>query len=235
MELSNEFEVSLPFDEAWAVLTDLARVAPCLPGAQMQATDGDEYLGTIDVKVGPITAHYEGTAHIVERDVDAGRVVLVASGRDTNGQGTASASITALLHETSGRTHVSLLTDVTISGKVAQFGGDDLADVSARVMAEFVANLASMVAGGPTAVRASGASATPATRSIEGDAGERTVDVATIVDDAPVLRAVEPAGAEPVDVLGAAGTSALKRLLPFVVVGLALALLVRSLRRRRRA
>lgn len=231
MELSNEFEVGLPFDEAWSMLTDLGRIAPCLPGATVLATDGDEYHGTIEVKIGPIAAHYEGNAHIVERDVEAGRVVLVASGKDTNGQGTASVSVTALLVESLGGTHVSLLTDLTISGKVAQFGRGDLAEVSTKVMERFVENVESLIAAGSVPVGA--ATAAGATIAIESEIGERTVDVATIVGEVPALRAVGSPQSEPVDLIEVAGTPVIKRLLPFVAVGIALALLVRALRRRR--
>src|SRR5580704_18685817 len=97
MELKNEFRVSVPIDVAWAVLTDLERIAPCMPGAQLQEVEGDEYRGTVKVKVGPITAQYKGVARIVETDAAAHKVVIQAEGRDTRGQGNATATITATL------------------------------------------------------------------------------------------------------------------------------------------
>ena len=96
MELKNEFHVSVPIDVAWAVLTDLERVAPCMPGAELQEVEGDEYRGIVKVKVGPITAQYKGSARFVEKDDEQHRAVLLAEGRDTRGQGNASATVTAI-------------------------------------------------------------------------------------------------------------------------------------------
>src|SRR5690606_29361624 len=120
---------------------DLERIAPCLPGAQLQEVDGDDYIGTVKVKVGPITAHYAGKARFVERDEAGRRAVLSADGRDKRGQGNASATITATLTPAGDRTEVRVVTDLSISGKVAQFGRGVLADVSAKLMDQFVANL----------------------------------------------------------------------------------------------
>ena len=114
MELSNEFEVAAPIERTWKVLTDLERIAPCLPGAQLQEVEGEEHRGVIKVKVGPITAQYKGKAVFVERDDAAHRAVLQADGRDTRGQGNASATISALLTATDGGTHVSVDTDLTL-------------------------------------------------------------------------------------------------------------------------
>mgnify|MGYP002369097522 CR=1 FL=1 len=129
MELSNEFDVAAPIDQAWRVLTDLERIAPCLPGAQLQEVEGDEYRGIIKVKVGPVTAQYKGKATVVERDEAAGRAVLSADGRDTRGQGNASATITAQLTPSDAGTHVVVDTDLKVTGKVAQFGRGVMADV----------------------------------------------------------------------------------------------------------
>ena len=114
MELSNEFEVAAPIERTWKVLTDLERIAPCLPGAQLQEVEGEEHRGVIKVKVGPITAQYKGKAVFVERDDAAHRAVLQADGRDTRGQGNASATISALLTATDGGTHVSVDTDLSV-------------------------------------------------------------------------------------------------------------------------
>ena len=119
MELSNSFEVERPIDEAWAVLTDVERIAPCLPGAKLEEVDGDEYKGIVKVKVGPITAQYKGTATFVERDDDAHRAVLKADGRDTRGAGNASALITARAEALGPTTtKVDVDTDMTVTGKV---------------------------------------------------------------------------------------------------------------------
>lgn len=163
MELSNEFEVAAGIDEAWTVLTDLERIAPCLPGATLKEVadvDGTtEYRGTVKVKVGPVQATYKGEAHIVEADREAGRVLLVAAGREARGQGTASASIEAVLTERDGDdgpiTHVGLVTDLSITGKVAQFGRGVLGEVSGKLLDQFVQNVeATVLSGGDAAAEA---------------------------------------------------------------------------------
>jgi carbon monoxide dehydrogenase subunit G len=141
MELVNEFHVAVPVDEAWNVLTDVERIAPCLPGAELQEIEGEQYRGVVKVKVGPITAQYKGTASFVEQDATAHRAVLKAEGRDTRGQGNANATVTATLAEEAGGTTVKVVTDLTITGKVAQFGRGALAEVSGKLIAQFVHNL----------------------------------------------------------------------------------------------
>jgi carbon monoxide dehydrogenase subunit G len=146
MELTNDFEVAVSLDEAWKVLTDVERIAPCLPGAQLQEVEGDEYRGIVKVKVGPITASYKGAASFLELDEMSHRAVLRAEGRETRGQGNASATITAMLAETaSGGTKVSVVTDLNITGKVAQFGRGVLGDFSAKLLEQFVSNLETTV------------------------------------------------------------------------------------------
>src|ERR1700683_827592 len=129
MELTNEFEVAVPVAEAWSVLTDVERIAPCLPGAELKEVEGDEYRGVVKVKVGPISASYRGAAHFEELDEATHRAVLKAEGRETRGQGNASATITATLSESGSGTKVQVATDLSITGKVAQFGRGVLADV----------------------------------------------------------------------------------------------------------
>jgi len=141
MELVHEFTVAVPVEQAWDVLTDVARIAPCMPGAELTGVDGGTYRGQVKIKVGPITAQYKGTASFAEKDEAARRVVLKASGRDTRGQGTASATVTAAMAEEAGSTTVSIVTDLSVSGRVAQFGRGVMADVSARLLEQFVHNL----------------------------------------------------------------------------------------------
>jgi carbon monoxide dehydrogenase subunit G len=145
MELTNEFEVAVPLDEAWAVLTDVERIAPCLPGAELKEIEGDEYRGVVKVKVGPITASYQGVAQFEQLDEVAHRAVLKAEGRETRGQGNASATITATLSPSQIGTKVEVATDLAITGKVAQFARGTLADVSAKLLDQFVRNLETMV------------------------------------------------------------------------------------------
>jgi carbon monoxide dehydrogenase subunit G len=141
MELTNDFEVAVPVERAWAVLTDVERIAPCMPGAQLQEVEGDEYRGVVKVKVGPITAQYKGMAHFTELDDANRKAVLRAEGRDTRGQGNANATITATLEGHDDTTAVRVITDLTVTGKVAQFGRGVMADVSAKLMGQFVSCL----------------------------------------------------------------------------------------------
>lgn len=138
MELTNEFRVGVGVERAWEVLTDVERIAPCLPGAQLQEVEGEEYRGIVKVKVGPITAQYNGKATFVSRDATERVVVLRAEGRETRGQGNASATISATLVPDGEGTRVSVLTDLTVTGKVAQFGRGVLADVSGKLLDQFV-------------------------------------------------------------------------------------------------
>jgi hypothetical protein len=138
VELTNDFRVGVPVERAWELLTDVEGIAPCMPGAQLQEIEGDEYRGIVKVKVGPITAQYKGVARFLERDEAAHRAVLRAEGRETRGQGNANATITARLEADGDATNVTVVTDLTITGRVAQFGRGVLADVSAKLLGQFV-------------------------------------------------------------------------------------------------
>jgi carbon monoxide dehydrogenase subunit G len=138
MELTNDFRVGVPVERAWAVLTDVELIAPCMPGAQLQEVEGDEYRGIVKVKVGPITAQYKGAARFVERDDAVHKAVLRAEGRDTRGQGNANATITATLTPDGDGTAVTVTTDLTVTGRVAQFGRGVMADVSSKLLGQFV-------------------------------------------------------------------------------------------------
>ncbi|MGH9231233.1 MAG: SRPBCC family protein [Acidimicrobiales bacterium] len=148
MDLTNEFRVGVPVEEAWEVLTDVERIAPCMPGAQLQEIEGDEYRGVVKVKVGPITAQYKGAARFVEQDEAGHRAVLRAEGRETRGQGNANATITAQLEPDGDGTKISVTTDLTITGRVAQFGRGVLADVSAKLLGQFADCLESKLQAG---------------------------------------------------------------------------------------
>jgi carbon monoxide dehydrogenase subunit G len=146
MEINNAFEVKAPIDVAWATLTDLARIAPCLPGATLTSIEGDIYKGHVTVKVGPIVAKFGGQAIFQERNDAAHRAVLKGEGRDSTGKGNASAIITAQLESVDANTtRCTVNTDLTITGKIAQFGRGALADVSDKWLKQFVVNLESTV------------------------------------------------------------------------------------------
>jgi uncharacterized protein len=226
MELTNEFTVPVPIERAWEVLTDVELIAPCLPGAQLQEIEGDEYRGVVKVKVGPITAQYKGAATFQEQDEAARRMVLKAEGRDTRGQGSASALITVKMSEESGRTHVTVDTDLTIKGKVAQFGRGMIADVSGKLMDEFVDCLEGKLEAPATASRTTpptrSASASAESPAVEADASDATEAAAaatgteqaigtpdgqtpTPADTTAPLFAKSGAGSTPTPVAGATG------------------------------
>jgi carbon monoxide dehydrogenase subunit G len=184
VELTNDFRVGVPVEQAWEVLTDVERIAPCMPGAQLQEIEGDEYRGVVKVKVGPITAQYKGAARFVEQDEAAHRAVLRAEGRETRGQGNANATITAQLDRDGDGTKISVTTDLTITGRVAQFGRGVLADVSSKLLGQFADCLESKLLVGEEA-GGGGAEAGAAT----GDAG----GVAGGVADSPSSAGSSPA------------------------------------------
>jgi uncharacterized protein len=224
MELNHSFSVNLGIDEAWKVLTDLERIAPCLPGAQLQEIEGDIYRGAVKVKVGPISAQFKGQATFQERDDERRRAVLKGEGRDTGGKGNASALITAQLEEVSeGVTTCTVHTDLTITGKVAQFGRGALADVSDKLLAQFSDNLGALLADQPAAEAATEAPAA------EAPAAEATAAEAPAEQQ---VRKIEAPANEPIDLLGTAGAPLLKRLLPVIGGVLVLLLVLRSRRRR---
>jgi len=200
MDLHHEFTVNVPVDEAWRVLTDLERIAPCLPGAQLTAGEGETYRGQVKVKVGPILAQFKGQASFVSRDDAAHTATLKGEGRDTTGKGNASAMITAELtavDATSTRCVVN--TDLSISGKVAQFGRGALADVSDKLLAQFVENLNQLIASAPPPP----ATSAPATQTNE-------------------VRIIDSAEVAPLDLLGTAGAPILKRAIPVIVAAIAI-------------
>lgn len=238
MELNHSFTVQLGIDDAWKVLTDLERIAPCLPGAQLQEIEGDVYRGVVKVKVGPISAQFKGQASFEERDDAHRRAVLKGEGRDTGGKGNASALITAQLEEVSeGVTTCTVHTDLMITGKVAQFGRGALADVSDKLLAQFSDNLGALLAEQPPA-------AAPAQAPVEEAPTDRADTVEATASDAaqspqapaaesapapaaPQIRKIDAPANDPIDLLGTAGAPLLKRLLPVIGGVLVLWLLLR--------
>jgi carbon monoxide dehydrogenase subunit G len=146
MELKHSFTVPVSLDRAWDVLLDVERVAICMPGASLDSIDGDDIAGKIKVKVGPITQVYSGKAHFTERDREAHVVVLEASGRETRGSGTASATVRSELVPAGDQTEVTVLTNLNVTGKAAQFGRGVLAEVSGKLVGIFADNMARMLA-----------------------------------------------------------------------------------------
>ncbi len=215
MDLTNEFRVGVPIDEAWKVLTDAELIAPCMPGAQLTEIDGDTFKGKVKIKLGAITAQYQGKGEWVEQDAENYSAVLKAAGRDTRGQGNAAAEVSMKLTADGDGTKVSVVTDLKVTGKVAQFGRGIMADVTAKLLLQFVECLETKILA-------------PA----DGEAAES----AEPEDNAPLTaptgpRQVNMPEPEAVNLVGAAGLPVVKRVAP-VVIGLFVLWLL--LRRRRR-
>jgi uncharacterized protein len=142
MELTNTFTVPVPIDQAWRIMLNVGQLGPCMPGATIDDITGGDVQGRVKVKLGPITTTYQGKLTFAEQDAAARRVVLNAAGRETHGNGTASAQITAVLTSSGAGTEVTVTTDLSVTGKPAQFGRGIMADVSERIMNQFADNLA---------------------------------------------------------------------------------------------
>jgi carbon monoxide dehydrogenase subunit G len=211
MDLNHEFIVNVPVKDAWVILTDLERIAPCLPGAQLTEVEGETYRGQVKVKVGPIVAQFKGQASFVSRDDVAHTAMLKGEGRDTTGKGTASAIITAQLTEvTPTSTKCTVVTNLTISGKVAQFGRGALADVSDKLLAQFSENLNQLINSSPAPTTTTAATSAPV-------ATPTATTSAPVAAAMPEIRKIESAEVAPLDLLGTAGAPILKRAIPVVV------------------
>lgn len=163
MKIANEFTVSAPIDKAWDVLTDLEQVIPLMPGAQMTGRDGDDVNGKVKVKVGPVTSEFAGKVRFVEQNRDEHRAVIDAKGKEARGTGNAAATVTAQLHDAGDHTRVTVETDLKIVGKLAQFGGGMLQQVSEKLLGQFVESLeAKLAATTPTTAPAAPQPATQA-------------------------------------------------------------------------
>jgi carbon monoxide dehydrogenase subunit G len=182
MELEHSFTVPVPVDQAWDVLLDVEKVAPCMPGATIESVDDDQIRGSIKVKVGPINMTYAGTARFVEKDRAAGVVRLEATGKETRGAGTASASVRSVLEEAGAETKVVVLTTLNVTGKPAQFGRGVMNEVGGRLLTIFAENLAATLAES----HAGGAPGPPAAAEpavAESEAAASAADLSAPVDE----------------------------------------------------
>jgi uncharacterized protein len=212
MKIANQFTVSAPIEQAWDVLCDLEQVIPLMPGAQLTGHEGDDYLGKVKVKVGPVTSEFSGKVRFVELDRDAHRAVIDGKGKEARGTGNAAATVTAQLHEDGDRTSVTVDTDLKIVGKLAQFGSGMLQQVSEKLLGQFVESLEAELA-----AKNAPASETPA------------APTATEPTPSPRHAAPEP---EPIDLLDLAGGDQLKKYGAAAAVVLAVLVLIWVLRRR---
>ncbi|WP_067837805.1 SRPBCC family protein [Nocardia lijiangensis] len=213
MKIANEFTVNAPVEQAWEVLSDLEQVVPLMPGAQMVGWEGDDFLGKLKLKVGPVTSEFTGKAHFVERDEHDHRAVIDGRGRDTRGSGNAAATITTQLREDGDKTRVTVDTDLKIVGKLAQFGSGMLQQVSEKMIGQFVASLEAKLA--------------------EGDS------TAAAVVSGPDSREVRPESVEqpesaPLDLIDLVGPAMIKKYAPAIAFVLAFVLGIILVRRQMR-
>jgi hypothetical protein len=221
-QIVNEFTVNRPIEEAWPIICDVEKIAPCLPGAQLDEIEGDVYRGRVKVKLGAVATEFKGEAQFVERDDDAHTAKLAAKGRDTKGRGNASADITAeaeALSPTS--TKCKVVADIHITGKIAQFGRGIMGDVSKKLIDQFATNLNTMLDEQGTDL----ADAADAREPGAADQPAEATEAAST--DAPKIRKIEGPAAEPVDLADMAGPAVLKRLIPVILAVVLLGLLLR--------
>lgn len=251
MRLDHAFTVPVPVEQAWDVLLDVPRIAPCMPGAALTDFDGEAFNGTVKVKLGPIQLTYKGKGRFVERDEAARRVVIEASGRDVRAAGTAAATVTAVLVPDGDSTRVDVATELTVTGKPAQFGRGMLADVSGKLLGQFADCLAGKLAApapdsSPTPAPSPGPSPSPAASTPEPASPSPSPSAAAVPAPAPSSAAPAPAAqasaapapsdeVEPIDLLKVTGISgAVRRYAPYglaaIVLGVLIWLIVRALR-----
>jgi carbon monoxide dehydrogenase subunit G len=210
MKLTNDFTIAVPIDEAWKMLTDLERVAPCVPGFSLTGQDGDEFTGTMKVKVGAVSVSYDARIRFVDRNDETHLAVMEATAREKRGQGEVKALITSNLKAADGVTEVSLESDIDVTGRVASFGRGILSDVSNRLVGVFVGNVEASMVQPQEAPAVSVNGATRPTREA----------------------APSTAANEPLNLVAVAGAPALRRAAPVLLVLLAAVLLGRRARNR---
>lgn len=209
MDLNNSFVVPADISTAWQTLLDVEAIAPCMPGATLESVDGDNFTGSVKVKLGPVNMTYGGKARFLEKDEAAHKAVIEGTGKETRGSGTASALVTCqLVSEGPNQTRVDVITDLTVTGKPAQFGRGVMQDVAGRIIEQFSANLAATMAAGAASSSASDStgSATPT----------------------PL-----PQVADSIDLLGTAGAPVLKRAIPALIAVVAVVGIIWLIARRR--
>ena len=224
-QIVNEFTVNRPIEEAWPIICDVERIAPCLPGAQLEEIEGDVYRGRVKVKLGAVTTQFKGEAKFVARDDEAHTAQLHGKGRDTGGRGNAEADIYAVAESLSPTsTKCTVTADLHITGKVAQFGRGIMGDVSKKLMDQFATNLNTML-------DEDGSGAAPTTDAAADTFVAPSPDAATDTPPAkPTVRVINGPAAEPIDMADMAGPALLKRAAPVALVLLVLLFLLRRKR-----
>jgi uncharacterized protein len=239
VKMENEFTVEAPVEQAWETLLDLERITPCLPGAALEEESGDEYKGTMTIRLGPVTQKYNGTVSFEETDEESRRAVLKADGKDARGQGTASATITSTLTEEEGGVHVRVETDMHLTGRAAQFGRGVQQEVATKLINQFAECLEKEIMGENTREEPEQPEATEepeeaasANGSTEEEKGEQ--EAKGEEEEKPKRRVIQQDhDVEPLDLGEASREAVLKRVIP-LAAGLGALIVVIWLVRRRR-
>ncbi|MFY9331716.1 MAG: SRPBCC family protein [Candidatus Nanopelagicales bacterium] len=214
MDLTNSFIVPASIDDVWKTLLDVEAIAPCMPGATLDTHEGDNFTGKVKVKLGPVNMTYSGAASFIEKDAATHRAVIEGTGKETRGSGTAKALVTTqLVAEAPDRTRVDVTTDLTVTGKPAQFGRGVMQDVAGRIIDQFAGNLEAVMAAQSVAPAPTGDGSAPAT---------------------PTTPVVLPQAADSIDLLGTAGAPVLKRAVPVIIAVVTIIGIVWLIARRRR-
>lgn len=215
MDLTNSFTVPADIDTAWATLLDVEAIAPCMPGAKLDTVDGDEFTGTVKVKLGPVSLTYGGEAKFLRKDAESHVAVIEGTGKETRGSGTAKATVTTtLVSESATSTRVDVTTNLTITGKAAQFGRGVMQDVAGRLVDQFATNLEGVIA-----ARVSTDAGSQTQESTSSDSGN-------VQTEAPKLPRQPAPQAEALDLGAVAAGPVLKRVVPVVIGVVAVAAIV---------
>ena len=243
MEMDHSFTVPVPPDQAWDILLDVERIAPCMPGASVDEVDGDVVNGRIKVKVGPVSLTYKGTAKFTERDADAHVVVLEASGKETRGAGTASATVRASMTPDGSGTGVTMHTTMNVTGRPAQFGRGVMVEVGSKLVEQFATNLAKLISEGSGANPGSGDAGTAVDGAdVDGTSVDGAGAAASAVPAAPstagaadttTAPAVGAPAEDSLNLVKLAGPVLLKRLVPVLAGAAGVALISRLIWRLR--
>jgi len=236
IELDNSFTVPVPPEQAWDVLLDVERIAPCMPGASVTSVEGDEVAGQVKVKLGPLSLSYKGTAKFTEKDPSTHTIAIEATGKETRGAGTASATVHASLKpdDAEGQTTVSIHTSLNVTGRPAQFGRSLLPEVSGKLIDQFAANLAALIdSTSRSAETGAQAEAAPAQDAAAGDAAGAAAAgtaAATQATAAPAQPVAQLQQEDSLNLIKLVGGPVLKRVLPIVLGAALIAILVRPIR-----
>jgi uncharacterized protein len=237
IELDNSFTVPVPPEQAWDVLLDVERIAPCMPGATVTSVEGDEIAGQVKVKLGPLSLSYKGTAKFIEKDPASHTIAIEATGKETRGAGTASATVHASLKpdDAEGQTTVSIHTSLNVTGRPAQFGRSLLPEVSGKLIDQFAANLRALIdstnrpaeAEPEAAPAQDAAAATGDAASAATAAGTAAATQSTAAPAQPVAQLQQE---DSLNLIKLVGGPVLKRVLPIVLGAALIAIFQRRIR-----